>query len=311
MPDESGLKKECSPVPITKGKFRISSKALPWLLVLPAMIIVFALSLYPLGYAIRVSFQYNVLSDALHTHWVGLQNYFDAVHDPLVIGASLRTLWFTFITLLIEMPLGTAIAFLLFKKFRAQGIVRALMLLPLACSPLAIGLIWRFLYSADFGVWTYLVRWIFGRAPDFLGSTQTALGSIVVFDVWQWTPFVTFIVLAGLQSLRQEPYEAAAIDGASGWQIFRRLTLPMLTPLLFLAFLFRLLDLVRYYDGIYAMTQGGPGTATETISWFLYRIGFYQLNMGSASASAIIVMYFVLIIAVIALKMVNKATESQ
>jgi multiple sugar transport system permease protein len=308
MPSEASCD---NPVLIKRRKFKISSKALPWLLITPTMILVFTLSVYPLVYALRVSFLNDIMSNPVGVQWAGLTNYFQSLHDPLVIGAILRTLWFTFITLVIEIPLGTAIAFLLFKKFRAQGIVRALMLLPLACAPLAIGLIWRMMYSADFGVWTYLVRGIFGHAPDFLGNTQTALGSIVVFDVWQWTPFVTFIVLAGLQSLRQEPYEAAAIDGASGWQVFTKLTLPMLRPLIFLAFLFRMIDLTRYYDGIYAMTQGGPGTATETISWFLYRMGFYQLNMGSASATSIIVLYFTLIIAVIALRMVNRATESQ
>lgn len=295
--------------PVTKRKFKISSKALPWLLIAPALIIIFAFSIFPLLYALNVSFRYRMLTDIIHEAFVGLKNYREALADPFVGGAVKKTILFTVLALVIEIPLGTAIAFLLNKKFKFQGIVRALLLIPMACAPLAIGLIWRSMYHPEFGVWTYFAKALGFQAPNFLGNKATALMSIVVFDVWQWTPFVTFIVLAGLGALRKEPYEAAQIDGASGWQVFRHLTLPMLTPLLFVAFLLRLLDLIRYYDGIYALTMGGPGTATETISWYLYRIGFKYVNMGYASAISIVFLYFAIILSVVALRSINKVSE--
>ncbi|MGI6096795.1 MAG: carbohydrate ABC transporter permease [Dethiobacteria bacterium] len=137
-----------------------------------------------------------------------------------------------------------------------------LLLLPLACAPLAVGFIWRMMYHPDFGVITWLVSSLGFNAPNFLGNRSTAMMSIIVFDVWQWTPFITFIVLAGLQSLPKEPFEAAAIDGASPFRVFRTLTLPMISQFLLVAFLLRTIDLVRLYD----FDHGGPGTATETLA---------------------------------------------
>jgi multiple sugar transport system permease protein len=292
-----------------KKGIRISSRALPWVLVAPCLTLIAILSLFPLFYAISESAQYHMLTDPMNRAFIGFDNYRKALSDPYIASATVKTIVFTLFTLLIEIPFGTAVAFLLFKKFKGQGIVRTLLIVPMACAPLAIGLIWRSMYHPEFGVYTFLLKMFGVEGINFLGSRSTAMASLVAFDVWQWTPFVTFIVLAGLQSLRREPYEAAAIDGASRWQVFSRLTFPMLIPLLFVAFLLRLLDLIRYYDGIYALTMGGPGTATETLSWYLYRIGFKYMDMGFASSISIIFMFVAMVASVLALKWVTKISE--
>lgn len=295
---------------ITKKKgLRISSKALPWVLLLPSIILIFILSLYPLFYAIGESTLYHMLTDPLGKAFIGFDNYRKALADPFVATAAVKTIVFTVSALAIEIPLGTAIAFLLFKKFKLQGLVRTLLIAPMACAPLAIGLIWRSMYHPEFGVWTYFAKFFGVEGINFLGQRSTAMMSVIIFDVWQWTPFVTFIVLAGLQSLRREPYEAANIDGASNWQVFSRLTFPMMIPLLFVAFLLRLLELIKYYDGIYALTMGGPGTSTETLSWLLYRTGFKYMDMGYASAISILFMFITIVVSVTALKFVTKITE--
>lgn len=292
-----------------RAGFKVAGRWVPWLLVAPALLVIFAFSLFPLGYALVVSFKYYCLTNLANTAWIGLDNYRKALSDPFVWEAVKKTVFFTVVALAIEMPLGTGIAFLLHRKFRGQSVVRTLLLVPMACAPLAIGLIWRSMYHPEFGAITYLTKLLGFKPPNFLGDSSTAMFSIIAFDVWQWTPFITFIVLAGLQALRREPYEAAEIDGASGWQVFRKLTLPMLTPLLLVAFLLRLLDLIRYYDGIYALTMGGPGTATETLSWYLYRVGFKYLDMGYASAVSLIFLYAAIILSVMTIRSISRVTD--
>lgn len=298
--------------PIIRRKGRASSGFLPWLLCMPTMILIFSLSVFPLLYALSISFQYNMLTDLTNSGFIGFDNYRMALADPFVFGAIKTTFVFTIIALLIELPLGTAIAFLLFKKFPLQGIARMLLLAPMACAPLAIGLIWRSMYHADFGVFTYvLTKLNIISDANLLGNPKTALGTIIIMDTWQWTPFIVFLILAALQSLPKEPYEAAQIDGASRWKIFSKLTFPLILPTIFVAFLLRLLDLIRYYDGIYALTAGGPGTATESITWYLYRIGFKYMDMGYASSISVLFLFVTIIISILALKVILKDDSSK
>jgi multiple sugar transport system permease protein len=173
--------------------------------------------------------------------------------------------------------------------------VRSLLLLPLAAAPIAIGLVWRYMYHSDFGVFNAILAALGLPELNWLGDLQLAMPSIIIFDIWQWTPFVAIITLAGLQSLPKEPFEAAELDGASTWQVLRRLTFPMLTPVLTLIFVLRAIDAVRLYDAVASLTRGGPGAATETLTYYLYRLGLKYFRMDQASAMSLLFLYAVVI----------------
>lgn len=197
-----------------------------------------------------------------------------------------RTLYFAVLAVAIEMFLGVAIAFLLNDMRWFKGITRSLIILPLATSPLAVGLIWRYMYHPEFGVFNFFLSQLGIAEQNWTGDVDLAMYSVIAFDVWQWTPFVILITLAGLQTLPKEPFEAAALDGASTFRVLRTLTFPMPTPGLTLVFVLRSIDAIRLYDAVISLTGGGPGTSTEVVSFHLYRLGlrFFRVYQGSAMA---------------------------
>ncbi|UCE55918.1 MAG: sugar ABC transporter permease, partial [Desulfobacterales bacterium] len=207
----------------------------------------------------------------------------------------------------VEMIFGIAIAFLLNGLRWFKGIVRGLLLLPLAAAPAAVGLIWRYMYHPDFGVYNGIMSMFGLPERNWLGSTTLALPSVMVFDIWQWTPFVAIITLAGLQSLPKEPFEAAELDGASIWQVHRRITFPMLAPVLTLVFVLRSIDAIRLYDPIVMLTHGGPGTATETLTYYLYRIGLKFFRLDQASAMSILFLYATIVFCALIMRSLLKA----
>ena len=200
------------------------------------------------------------------------------------------------------MVLGISLAFLINQLKWFKGIIRALFLLPLASAPAAVGMIWRYLYDSDFGVYNAALQALGLRSVNWLGDERIALISIIIFDVWQWTPFVVLITLAGLQSLPKEPFEAAALDGASTFMVLRRLTFPLLSPVLTLIFILRSIDAARLYDPIATTTRGGPGSATETVTYLLYRVGLKQFRLDQASAMALIILYLIIVYSGIVLR---------
>ncbi len=262
------------------------------MLIAPAMIIIFFFALYPLSYAIDLSVRLVDLTSAvgIGPH-IGADNYRFALNDIFFWQATLRTILFAVVVVSAEMVLGISIAFLLNSLKWFKGVVRALLLLPLAAAPAAVGLIWRYMYHPDFGVFNSFMQ-LLGLPPqNWLGSTTLALPCVMVFDIWQWTPFVAIIALAGLQALPKEPFEAAELDGASIWQIHRKITFPMLAPVLTLVFVLRSIDAIRLYDPIVMLTAGGPGTATETLTYYLYRVGLKFFRLDQASAMSVLFLY--------------------
>jgi multiple sugar transport system permease protein len=238
---------------------------------------------------------------------VGLDNFRDALNNSDYWSATLHTLEFTVFSVGIEMILGIVLAFLINQLKWAKGIIRALFLLPLASAPAAVGLVWRYLYDPDFGAYTALLGYLGIRAPNWLGDPSTAMPSIIAFDVWMWTPFVVLIVLAGLQSMPREPFEAAELDGAPIWMVLRRLTFPMLAPVLTLVFILRTIDAIKLYDAVITMTRGGPGTATETVTYYLYRIGLKYFRLDQASSMALLVLFVVVVFSGIVLRPLMKS----
>lgn len=278
------------------------------LLVAPALIVLVFFALFPLAYAIYLAGHFVDLTSITQIgDYVGLSNFREALHNDAFSSAIRTTLAILVIALTTEVLLGVGLAMLLNRLKWFKGICRALFLLPLAAAPEAAALIWRYLYDSDFGVYNALLKMV-GLGPiNWLGSSLPALASIIIFDVWQWTPFVTLITLAALQALPREPFEAAELDGASRFTVFSRLTLPLLAPVLALIVVLRGMDLARLYDPVAAMTKGGPGVATETVSYYLYRVGLEDFRLDQASAMALLVLFVIVVVSGLGLRPLMRA----
>lgn len=294
------------------GGKTISDKLYSVLLILPALVAITFFALYPLGYAINLSLRFADLTSAQGIgDFVGLENYHFVLNDSFFWAAAGRTLVFAVSAVGIEMVFGVSIAFLLNGMRWFKGITRSLIILPLAASPLAVGLIWRYMYHPDFGVYNALVSAVGIPEQNWLGKTSLAMPSVIFFDVWQWTPFVALIALAGLQALPREPFEAAELDGASQWRILRTLTFPMLSPVLTLVFVLRSIDAIRLYDAVFSLTAGGPGTATEVLTFYLYRMGLRFFKLDRASAMSLLFLYATIVFTGIVLRRMMQAQAAR
>lgn len=244
---------------------------LPWLLPLLAMVL--ALGVYPLLYSVWLSLHaQNFYTRKME--FVGLAQWARMFADARMWSALETTFVYSTLCLLIELVLGMAIALLLDEDRPGYGLMRALMTLPLVVPPAIAGLMFLLLEDGQYGVLSYVLGEV-GLMPTgvpILGQTHLALWGVILTDVWQWTPFMVLIFLAGLRALPKEPYEAASLDGASAVQAFRFITLPMLGKVIAIAILIRGIDVFRIYDYVYVMTSGGPGTETETLSFYAGRL---------------------------------------
>ncbi|MDU0957119.1 MAG: sugar ABC transporter permease, partial [Bradyrhizobium sp.] len=203
---------------------------------------------------------------------------------------------------LLPLVLGTLAAVVFHARFPGRGLLRALFIMPMMATPVAIALVWTMMFHPQLGILNYLLSLV-GLPPQlWVFHPGTVIPSLVLVETWQWTPLVMLIVLGGIASLPTEPYESAQIDGASTWQMFRYITLPLIMPFLFIAAMIRAIDAIKSFDIIFAITQGGPGSASETINLYLYSVAFVYYDLGYASAIAVV--FFALIVALTALLLV-------
>lgn len=267
----------------------------------PLLIFVVLIAIYPLFFSFYISFFKYRLTDPNQTRtFLGLANYVDAFQDKMVRKSIANTLVFVFGTVTVELLLGLGLAFLMAGEGRHMRIVRSFLLIPMALPPLVVGLVWKSLYNVDFGVIPYYFKQIgvdMGRGP--LGELSTAMPAIILIDVWQWTALMMIIFLAGIKSLPIEPYEAAMVDGASRWQRFWHITLPLLKPTFLVALLLRTVQSFKVFDIIYATTSGGPGTATTVLNFHIFTVGMTFFDMGYAAALANILLIIIAILSVL------------
>jgi len=268
------------------------------LLLLPTVIVLFLLTIYPTIYSFTLSLnEWNMSNRNAVWEFVGLGNYAKILQDARFWNAAQVTGTYMFGTIATQLVLGLGIALLLQRQVLAAGLVRTALLLPMMTTPVVVGLIWRFMFNPTQGVVNYLLGLLGIPGPNWLGSLQTGLLSVMIADIWEWSPFMVLILLAALQTLPQEPYEAAAIDGASAWQAFQHITIPLLRPTIVVAVLLRAIDSFKTFDLVYVMTNGGPGTSTETLSFYTYKWGFKFFQMGYASALSFVMLIMVIIFA--------------
>ncbi len=271
-----------------------------WLFVLPALLLILGLTVFPLIQSLSLSFQRWDLQSQEHP-FIGLQNYRDALIDPRVWGAFLNTGIIVTCAVAVEFLLGLGLALIFVGDFRGKRFAMPLLMLPVMVVPIVVGLTWRMLWDNQYGAINQTLSWIAGRDVNilWLAHRDTALFAMIVTDVWQWTPFMFLVLLAALSSVNPELYEAASLDGAGWWQALRDVSLPGIAKVIAVAILFRALDAFKVFDLVYMFTQGAPGTSTESISWYIYQLGFKFFRLGYASAVSFIVVILLTIVATI------------
>src|SRR5690349_17287991 len=262
-----------------------------WPFVLPALVVVLAVIVFPWIFTIWMSMHEWKVGQP--TVFVGLANYLRMPADPRFVEAIWHTLVYTVLSVILPLIFGTLAAVVFHQKFPGRGFLRGIFIMPMMATPVAIALVWTMMFHPQLGVLNYLLSLV-GLPPQlWVFAPGTVIPSLVLVEVWQWTPLVMLIVLGGLASLPTEPYEAAVIDGASGWQMFRHITWPLVLPFVMVAVVLRGIDALKAFDTIFVITQGGPGTASETINIYLYLQAFAFYNIGYASA--VVVVFFVII----------------
>ncbi len=274
------------------------------LFVLPGLLFLLTVLGYPLGMLVYNSFfRYNFAGVA-GRKYIGFENYQKLFTDERFLTTLWNTLVFTVSAIAIELILGVIIALLLNRVIRGQRLLVGILILPTAAMPVAVGLIFRYMFNNEYGIISYFLQGLgligagTGLEEGILSNPAAAMAAIIATDVWEWTPFIALVCLGGLISLSREPYEAARIDGASSWRIFWSITLPLLKPVLMVAVLIRLSDAAKVLDIVYVLTKGGPGISTETSHLMGYLINFKQFNMGYGSAQMLILTLIVLAISV-------------
>jgi multiple sugar transport system permease protein len=264
------------------------------------MLVVIVIFLTFLVYVLGLSVTNSTLAKPFND-FVGFANYTKAFKDQL-FGKSIQLmLLFAFVVTTIETLLGFLFALALHSEVRAGRYLRTLALLPLFTPPVAVGMIWKLVYDPGSGFLNhYLLKWgIINQPIGFMGHPMWALPGVMAADIWQWTPFCFLLCLAAFQSLPYEPYEAAAVDGASGWQVFRRLTLPLVLPSVLITFLFRLLIALKVFDLVFMLTYGGPGTSTQVASFYIYKIAFTTFKTGYGAAMTVLIFLLISVIATV------------
>ena len=266
---------------------------LGYALLTPAVIILALMIGYPAFSGIWYSFQNKMIGFA-NPHFVGLDNYTSLLKDPAVWKSVWRSLYFAVISVSIKLPLGLAVALLLNQTFFARGTVRGIVLLPWSLPLVVSVLIWSWMYSDLFGIFNSLLMkaHLIEQPINFLGNPNLAMPSVIVVNIWRGFPFFAINLLAGLQSIPEDLYEAARVNGASRWQLFRHITLPGLRTVIMIITLLSFIWTFNDFTSIWVLTRGGPGTATEVFTIVTYKIAFIGLEIGKAAALPVMLMPF-------------------
>ncbi len=276
-----------------KSKFH----SVPYAMLLPAFLVLVTIVVYPLIFSLSMSLRdFSYTRPGSEKPFVGLSNFKSVLLDSEFLNSIKVNLLFCIGAVTLELLLGLGVALLFNRELPGFGVLRSLILIPMIITPVVVGLIWRWLLNPQLGLINYLLGCLGINAPAWLSDTRFALPSLILVDVWEWTPFVFLTIYASLQSLPEEPYEAALIDGASAWQTFRYITLPSIWPSMLVVSTIRFMDTIRVFDIIYITTMGGPGTATEVLSLYPYRQIFYFNSISKAAASSLLILIITIII---------------
>ncbi|WP_371929583.1 carbohydrate ABC transporter permease [Phyllobacterium sp. 21LDTY02-6] len=278
----------------TKPPVKRRSRLKPsyWPFVIPALVIVGAVIVFPWAFTLWMSV--NEWQVGSGQRFVGLANFSRLASDARFWESMVHTVIYTVLSVIAPLVLGTLAALVFDTKLPMRGLLRGIFVMPMMATPVAVALVWTMMYHPQLGVLNYLLSFLGIGPQEWIFNQNTVIPSLVLVETWQWTPLIMLIVLGGLASMPRDPFESAEIDGASNWQKFRYITLPMILPFMMVAVIIRSIDALKSFDIIFAMTQGGPGTASETINIYLYNVAFAYYDIGYASAIAVV--FFIVII---------------
>ncbi len=283
----------------------ISVKGKPHIFFLaPAILIIAGVIIYPLAYVIWLSLHRRLLIFDV-SRFVGLDNFSFLLRDDRFWNALYNTVYFTAASVSLELILGLSIAILLNRVFTGRGLMRSIILIPWAIPTVVSAKIWEWMYNSDFGILNHLL----GVNINWLGSAFWAMNAAIFMEVWKTTPFVALLLMAGLQTIDGDLYKSARVDGASGWYIFRRITIPLLMPVILIVLIFRTLDAFRVFDAIYVLTGGGPANTTETLSIYAYKVLFQTLQFGYGSTISIAIFFCVGVITILYVRLLRRGME--
>lgn len=270
-------------------------KTLKWVMIVPAILILLILVIYPLMWSLGLSFYDYSIMLKQSPIFIGVKNYIDIVNDPTIWDNFKLTAYFLAIALPIEFLAGFGIALLLYEEFRGRRIVLTLLLIPMMLAPIAVGVFYRFIYDSTFGILSYLLS-VVGIHGFAWYTDQWVIPCVALVDIWMWTPFMVLILLAGLTAVPRYLYEAASIDRAGWIMKFRYVTFPIVKPLIGIAVLFRTMDIMKVFDSVFILTDGGPGSSSELISLRIYREAFQYFHTGRAAALSYIFLVMIIVL---------------
>jgi len=270
-----------------------------YFMILPAILILFSIVIYPMIYSFWISLHTWYLGKPQQFPFVGLSNYYALLFKDSVFRISLRnTLVILSVCIPVEFALGLILALLLNRKdLKGRKIFRSILIAPVVLTPVVAGVLWKFIFHPRLGILNYLLSLVGIRGIEWVADPRFALVSVMMVDIWQWTAFMMLVLYAGIISLPREPYEAAQLDGATSWQQFIYLTMPLLRPIIIVALLIRTMDIVKIFDVIYVLTRGGPGDATEVLTLYNFRVGLNYFDMGKAAAMSWIIAIIIILLA--------------
>ncbi len=288
---------------------------LKMMFIMPTMALLIVMNIFPLLWSLVLSFSKYSAIGSKSPDFIGTRNYTKILSDPNVWKYFTTTAYFVVLAVSAQFVIGFGLALLLNREFKGKGLVTTLILIPMMLSPVVVGLFWRFILDPSWGLMNYLLSLLPGfssKARDIMWLTKPGMAvfSLVIIDTWMWSPFMMLLSLAGLSAIPKYLYEAAEIDRASTWFKFRHITFPLVAPLLLIALLFRTMDAFKLFDLVYIVTEGGPGTATETVSMNLYRQAFRNWNTGESCALAYVLLIIIIALSNIYIKYLNKAKGS-
>jgi multiple sugar transport system permease protein len=291
---EAGLSRPGAAVRRARRR-QISDGTIQQLFIMPTLLLLIAMNIFPLFYSLYLSFtDFSVIANKSPV-WVGLANFQNILNDKASWLFFATTGRYALMAVSMELLVGFGLAMLVRARFRGSGLITTLILVPMMLCPVVVAYFWKLIFNPTMGIFNYLIGyWNVATAPDWLRQPALTMWALVIVDVWMWSPFVMLLVLSGLKAIPEYLYEAAAIDRASTWFQFWRITLPQVAPLLLIAVLFRTIEAFKQFDLVQGLTGGGPGEATELLAVHLWRLAFQQFKTGQASALAYIVLIIII-----------------
>lgn len=277
----------------------------------PAVLFLLVTSVYPLIYSFWLSFHaWNMTIPRSKPDYIGLDNYRNLWENDAFRNSLQVTLIFVFFAVVIEFILGMGLALIATSRIRGIGLIRTVMIFPLMIAPVIAGVLWRTIFHPTYGVVNYVLGFLGIPAQEWLGSPSQALPAVITVEIWQNLPVVAFVLAAGIQSLPMDLYKAAEVDGASQWQVFRRITLPLLKPVILVLLLLRIMDAFKVFDIVFTMTYGGPGQTTELLSMLIYKTGLRFFQVGQASAMSWVFLVGIFLISLYFIRKLERNEQS-